>query len=264
MALPLGLAAAAYLLALLQRPGFASSDTKIDLHVDPGGFLADVASVWSPTGSLGHVQGGQYSGYLWPMAPFFALGDLIGLSPWLVQRLWLGTLLALAAWGTVRLVDALLESRSRRRAPRGGRADDPQPVRRGVHEPDEHHAARLRGAAVAAARGAPRRAPSAQLVVARGVRSDRGVVGRRRERRGDRVAAARSRAAARVRGGGGGRAVARRPRAGVAHGARHGRGVGLVGRAGGGARRLRHRLPQVHRAGRLDLGHHEPAARACG
>ena len=113
MALPLGLAAAAYVLALLQRPGRASSDTKIDLHVDPLGFLADVASVWSPTGSLGHVQGGQYSGYLWPMAPFFALGDILGLSPWLVQRLWLGTLLALAAWGTVRLLDALLTARQR-------------------------------------------------------------------------------------------------------------------------------------------------------
>ncbi|MEA2404126.1 MAG: arabinofuranan 3-O-arabinosyltransferase [Thermoleophilaceae bacterium] len=109
MALPLGLAAAAYALALVQRPGWATSDTKIDLHVDPVGFLSDVASVWTPTGSLGHVQGGQYSGYLWPMAPFFALGHWIGLSPWLVQRLWLGTLLAIAAWGVVRLMDALLE-----------------------------------------------------------------------------------------------------------------------------------------------------------
>jgi hypothetical protein len=102
------LAAGCYLLALLQRPGLASSDTKIDLHVDPGGFLGDVASVWSPTGSLGHIQGGQYGGYLWPMGPFFALLHWIGISPWVVQRLWLGTLLALAAWGAVRLLDALL------------------------------------------------------------------------------------------------------------------------------------------------------------
>jgi arabinofuranan 3-O-arabinosyltransferase len=106
---PLSLAAGCYLLALLQRPGLASSDTKIDLHVDPSGFLGDVAAVWSPTGSLGHIQGGQYGGYLWPMGPFFALLHSIGLSPWLVQRLWLGTLLALAAWGVVRLLDALLE-----------------------------------------------------------------------------------------------------------------------------------------------------------
>ena len=54
------------------------------------------------------MLGGQYSGYLFPMGPFFALGALAGL-PWLVHRLWLGAVLALAAWGTVRLLDAMLE-----------------------------------------------------------------------------------------------------------------------------------------------------------
>src|SRR4051794_18249104 len=47
------------------------------------------------------------------MGPFFALFHGLGLSPWLVQRLWLGTLLALGAWGVVRLLDALLPARSR-------------------------------------------------------------------------------------------------------------------------------------------------------
>jgi hypothetical protein len=42
------------------------------------------------------------------MGPFFTLGHAIGLSPWLVQRLWLGTILALGAWGVVRLLDAML------------------------------------------------------------------------------------------------------------------------------------------------------------
>lgn len=107
--LPIGLAVFAYALALLQRPGAAAADTKIDLHVDPVGFLADVASVWSSSGGLGQVQAGQYAGYLFPMGPFHAAGSAIGLSPWLVQRLWLGTILALAAWGAVRLLDALLE-----------------------------------------------------------------------------------------------------------------------------------------------------------
>ena len=106
-----GLAALAFVLAIIQRPGEASSDTKIGLHVDPLGFLGDVAAAWSPTEDLGHVQGGQYGGYLFPMGPFFALGRLIGLEPWLVQRLWLGTVLAFAAWGTVKLLDALLEKR---------------------------------------------------------------------------------------------------------------------------------------------------------
>ena len=106
-ALPAVLAALAFVIALAQRPGQASSDTKIDLHVDPAAFLADVASAWSSTGDLGHVQGGQYGGYLFPMGPFFALLHAAGASAWLAQRLWLGLILALAAWGAVRLMDEL-------------------------------------------------------------------------------------------------------------------------------------------------------------
>ncbi|HZB76944.1 MAG TPA: alpha-(1-_3)-arabinofuranosyltransferase family protein, partial [Solirubrobacteraceae bacterium] len=101
------LAVLAFALSLIQRPGTATSDTKIGLHVDPVGFLGDVAAAWSPTEDLGHVQGGQYGGYLFPMGPFFALGHLLGLPPWLVHRLWLGLVLLLAAWGIVRLMDAL-------------------------------------------------------------------------------------------------------------------------------------------------------------
>ncbi len=110
-AIPIVLAAAAYALAILQRPGVLIADTKLDLYVSPRNFLADVASAWTPTNGLGHVWGGQYGGYLFPMGPFFALGDLSGLPMWLVHRLWLGTLFALAAWGVVRLLDALLDRR---------------------------------------------------------------------------------------------------------------------------------------------------------
>jgi hypothetical protein len=99
------LAVLAFVIALGQRPGKASSDTKIDLHVDPAGFLGDVASAWSSTGDLGHVQGGQYGGYLFPMGPFFALLHAVGVSAWLAQRLWFGMILALAAWGAVKLMD---------------------------------------------------------------------------------------------------------------------------------------------------------------
>lgn len=114
------LSALAFCLALLQRPGLASSDTKIDLHIDPAGFLGDVASAWSSTGDLGHVQGGQYGGYLFPIGPFFALGHALGLGPWLVQRLWLGLVLALAAWGMVRLMDELAGRRGVAHAVAGG------------------------------------------------------------------------------------------------------------------------------------------------
>src|SRR4051794_19041771 len=91
-----------------QRPGTLVADTKIDLYTDPGRFLGDVASAWTPTADLGHVFAGQYGGYLFPMAPWFAAGDALGLPAWIVHRLWLGLVLALAAWGVVRLLDALL------------------------------------------------------------------------------------------------------------------------------------------------------------
>jgi arabinofuranan 3-O-arabinosyltransferase len=101
-------AALAFALAFWQRPGWATTDTKIDLHVDPARFLSDVASTWTPTTDLGAVHSAQYSGYLWPMGPFYATLRALDLSPWVIQRLWLGLLLALAAWGMLRLLDLLL------------------------------------------------------------------------------------------------------------------------------------------------------------
>src|SRR3954454_17284297 len=109
--IPLGLALLALALGLAQRPGTVVADTKVDLYVDPARFLGHVLSVWSPTTDLGHVFGAQYSGYAWPMAPWFALGDAAGLPTWLVHRLWLGTVLAIAAIGIVRLLDALASPR---------------------------------------------------------------------------------------------------------------------------------------------------------
>jgi arabinofuranan 3-O-arabinosyltransferase len=104
----LGFAIASFVIAFWQRTGWATSDTKIDLHVDPVRFLGDVASVWTPTNGLGEVHSAQYGGYLWPMGPFFALLHSLGISPWVVQRLWLGTVLALAAWGMLLLLDQLI------------------------------------------------------------------------------------------------------------------------------------------------------------
>jgi len=101
------LVAISYLVALIQHPGRAAADTKVDLYVDPWRFVEGLLSVWNNTAGLGHLQGGQYSGYLFPMGPFFALGELLSLPVWLVQRLWLGTLFAAAVWGVVRLVECL-------------------------------------------------------------------------------------------------------------------------------------------------------------
>jgi arabinofuranan 3-O-arabinosyltransferase len=109
--IPLVLGAGSFALAFAQWPGWATADTKINLHVSPGAYLSQAAAMWTSTGQLGDVQAGQQAGYLFPMGPFFALGHALGISDWVVQRLWLGSLLALATWGMVRLLDALLGGR---------------------------------------------------------------------------------------------------------------------------------------------------------
>jgi hypothetical protein len=106
--LVLALVALSYVLALVQRPGDVVADTKVHLYLAPGRFLRDVVSLWSSSPDLGHVWASQYGGYAWPMAPWFALGDWVGAPTWIVHRLWLGTIFAVAAWGVVKLLDALL------------------------------------------------------------------------------------------------------------------------------------------------------------
>ncbi|HEX2017019.1 MAG TPA: alpha-(1-_3)-arabinofuranosyltransferase family protein [Solirubrobacteraceae bacterium] len=105
--IPVGLGVLSMAVALGQRPAELIADTKVSLYLDPVRFLGQVASAWSPTTDLGHVWAGQYGGYLFPMGPFFATGSALGIPMWLVHRLWLGVLLAVAAWGVVRLLDAL-------------------------------------------------------------------------------------------------------------------------------------------------------------
>ena len=166
------LTALAFLLALVQRPGRATSETKIDLHVDPVGFLADAASLWSPTAELGHVYGGQYGGYLFPMGPFFALGDVAGVPGGSSSACGSGRCSRVAAWGVVRLVDAMVDDARHAGASPPG-CSRAQPVRRRLREPHVDHAARLRGVAVAAARGPPGRALAARVVVAGAVRAHR-------------------------------------------------------------------------------------------
>ena len=107
-AITFGFVVLAFALAFWQRPGWATADTKIDLHVDPVRFLSQVASAWTSTTDLGEVHSAQYSGYLWPMGPFFAALHSIGLGAWVVQRIWLGLMYAFSVWGMLKLLDVLV------------------------------------------------------------------------------------------------------------------------------------------------------------
>ena len=93
-------------LALAQQPGRLLGDTKLDLAVDPLGFLGRALTLWEPEGAAGQLQNQAY-GYFFPMGPFFALGQLAGLPMWMVQRFWLAALMSVAFLGVVLLARRL-------------------------------------------------------------------------------------------------------------------------------------------------------------
>ncbi|MCX5068166.1 alpha-(1-_3)-arabinofuranosyltransferase family protein [Micromonospora lupini] len=93
-------------LCVTQQPGLIVPDTKLDMAVDPGGFLARASHLWTADWQFGTLQN-QAVGYFFPMGPFFLLGEAVGLPAWLVQRLWMAALLCVALTGVVRLARAL-------------------------------------------------------------------------------------------------------------------------------------------------------------
>ncbi|MEV4087570.1 alpha-(1-_3)-arabinofuranosyltransferase family protein, partial [Nonomuraea fuscirosea] len=89
------------LMAFTTKPGHLISDTKMDLALNPVGWLERAAHLWDIQ-HFGQLQN-QVAGYVFPMGPFFALGDLAGVEPWVTQRLWLTLLMSVAFLGVERL-----------------------------------------------------------------------------------------------------------------------------------------------------------------
>lgn len=93
-------------LCFAQAPGRLLADTKLNLVIDPAGFMGAALHLWDPSSSFGQIQN-QAVGYLFPMGPFFALGNSLGVSMWVVQRIWLGLVLIAAFWGVAVLARQL-------------------------------------------------------------------------------------------------------------------------------------------------------------
>ncbi len=97
------LALLAYVPVLRSDPGKVAADTKQYLYLDPGRLLSRAVSMWDPHIGMGTVTH-QNIGYLFPMGPFYWVLDKLGVPAWIAQRLWLGSILFLAAVGTLYLL----------------------------------------------------------------------------------------------------------------------------------------------------------------
>jgi arabinofuranan 3-O-arabinosyltransferase len=96
----------AYVPLLFTQVGQVGADTKTYLYLDPGRLLSDAPYLWDSGIGAGTITH-QNIGYLWPMGPFYWLLDTVGVPDWTAQRLWLGTVMFVAAMGVRYLLRTL-------------------------------------------------------------------------------------------------------------------------------------------------------------
>ncbi|MDP9862681.1 MULTISPECIES: alpha-(1-_3)-arabinofuranosyltransferase domain-containing protein [Streptosporangium] len=92
-------------IAFNTSPGQVISETKLDMALNPLGFLARAVHLWDGA-FFGHLQN-QAHGYLFPMGPFYALFQALDMPPWNIQRLWMTLVLCTAFAGVERVARAM-------------------------------------------------------------------------------------------------------------------------------------------------------------
>jgi arabinofuranan 3-O-arabinosyltransferase len=101
----------AYVPLLISKRGLLADDTKVYLYFDPRHLMSTAASLWNSDVAFGTVTH-QNIGYLFPMGPYYWLAHEAQVPVWIAQRLWMGTLLWLAALGVRRCAQELGLSRN--------------------------------------------------------------------------------------------------------------------------------------------------------
>ncbi|WP_245789034.1 alpha-(1-_3)-arabinofuranosyltransferase domain-containing protein [Streptosporangium canum] len=92
-------------IAFNTSPGQVISETKLDMALNPLGFLARAMHLWDGA-FFGHLQNQAY-GYLFPMGPFYALFQALDMPAWNIQRLWMTLVLCAAFVGVERVARAM-------------------------------------------------------------------------------------------------------------------------------------------------------------
>jgi arabinofuranan 3-O-arabinosyltransferase len=101
-----GIGAFFLLTTFIQAPGLIEDDTKLPVIMSPLAWTESVLHFWNQGFYSGSIQESNF-GYLVPMAPFFALTNLLHIPTWCAERIWLALLLTVGCWGMVRLAESL-------------------------------------------------------------------------------------------------------------------------------------------------------------